>query len=123
MNQSAKTFAFLLVVGGSDDSSSNVGQSMFSRLITCTPCRERILAFSSPLARKITRSAHDVLDCLYDCADVTEMKEARLVPWNMVRVLRLPSKIGCVAKQPLWEAKDVLPCNVVVRIVKSKLLD
>jgi len=68
-------------------------------------------------------SPHDMLDCLYDCADVTEMKEARLVPRNMVRVLRLPSKIGCVAKQPLWEAKDVLPCNVVVRIVKSKLFD
>ena len=56
-------------------------------------------------------SPRDVLDCLYDCADVTEMKEARLVPRNMMRVVRLPSKVRCVASKPLREAKDCESCS------------
>ena len=85
--------------------------------------REKI-SLLKPIGHKdYSLSAHNVLDCLYGCADLTEVKEGSLVPRNIVAVLTLPSKVRCVATKPLRKAKDVLPCNVVVRIVKRKLLN
>ena len=85
--------------------------------------RENIRLLKPLCQEDYSLSPHDMLDCLYGCADITEMKEARLVPRNMMRVVRLPSKVRCVATKPLREAKDVLQRHVVARIVKSKLLD